>query len=117
MNDADIGIAPGPNETFGLAALELLASGTPVVVADRGALPEVIADRIGATAAPSGAAFADAVLRLAASIDEQVVAAARRHAEQFDWDVAARSFLDLFERLATTRRRQPVASAVGRSYL
>src|SRR5689334_21121734 len=28
----DVAIAPGPVETFGLAALETLASGTPVVV-------------------------------------------------------------------------------------
>lgn len=123
MSDADVGIAPGPNETFGLAALELLASGTPVVVADRGALPEVIADGVGAVAAPSGAAFADAVETLVASFDDRVSLAARQHAEQFDWDVAAASFLALFERLLTRAApngpdvgRQPT-SAVGRSYL
>jgi alpha-1,6-mannosyltransferase len=39
---ADVAIAPGPVETFGLAALESLASGTPVVVSSQSALPEVI---------------------------------------------------------------------------
>jgi len=38
---ADVVIAPGPAETFGLSALEALASGTPVVVSSRSALPEV----------------------------------------------------------------------------
>ena len=39
---ADVVIAPGPAETFGLSALEALASGTPVVVSSRSALPEVV---------------------------------------------------------------------------
>lgn len=37
-------IAPGPAETFGLAALEALACGTPVVVSAESALPEVVGD-------------------------------------------------------------------------
>src|SRR5262245_37138345 len=41
---ADVVIAPGPIETFGLAALEALASGTPVVVDGGSALPEVVGD-------------------------------------------------------------------------
>ena len=39
---ADVVIAPGPVETFGLSALEALASGTPVVVSSRSALPEIV---------------------------------------------------------------------------
>ncbi len=39
---ADVAIAPGPVETFGLSALEALASGTPAVVSSHSALPEVI---------------------------------------------------------------------------
>ena len=41
---ADVVIAPGPIETFGLAALEALACGTPVVVDATSALPEVVGD-------------------------------------------------------------------------
>lgn len=39
---ADLYIAPGPAETFGLAALEALASGTPVLSVDRGGVPELV---------------------------------------------------------------------------
>ena len=39
---ADVVIAPGPVETFGLSALEALASGTPVVVSSRSALPDIV---------------------------------------------------------------------------
>ena len=44
LASADVAIAPGPAETFGLAALEALACGTPVVVSAESALPEVVGD-------------------------------------------------------------------------
>jgi alpha-1,6-mannosyltransferase len=39
---SDVSLAPGPHETFGLAALEALASGTSVVVSRSSALPEMM---------------------------------------------------------------------------
>src|SRR3712207_7820352 len=39
LASADVVVAPGPVETFGLAALEALACGTPVVVDQASALP------------------------------------------------------------------------------
>jgi alpha-1,6-mannosyltransferase len=39
---ADLVVAPGPAETFGLAALEALASGVPVVSSDQGAVRELV---------------------------------------------------------------------------
>ncbi|MFE1955709.1 glycosyltransferase, partial [Streptomyces sp. NPDC059524] len=57
---ADVCLAPGPAETFGLAALESLACGTPVVVSASSALPEVVGSA-GGVAADHGAAFAEAV--------------------------------------------------------
>ncbi|NNH54581.1 glycosyltransferase, partial [Promicromonospora citrea] len=57
---ADAVVAPGPIETFGLAALEALASGTPVVCSATSALPEVVG-AAGAAAAPDPAALAVAL--------------------------------------------------------
>jgi alpha-1,6-mannosyltransferase len=37
---SDIYLSPGPNETFGLAAVEAMACGTPLVAADRGSVAE-----------------------------------------------------------------------------
>lgn len=39
---ADLYLAPGPAETFGLAGLEALASGTPVLSVDRGGVMELV---------------------------------------------------------------------------
>ena len=90
---ADVVIAPGPAETFGLSALEGLASGTPVVVNDTSALPEVIGPA-GLTAADNDAAFADAIQDL---LDSDVAvrrARARARAERFGWPAAVAGFLD-----------------------
>ncbi|WP_084713538.1 glycosyltransferase [Streptacidiphilus rugosus] len=89
---ADVALAPGPVETFGLAALEALACGTPVVASASSALPAVLGDA-GLAAADSGAAFGNAVLRLLARPEPLRRATARARAEQFGWDAAVAAFL------------------------
>lgn len=89
---ADIVLAPGPIETFCLAALEALASGTPVVASTDSALPEVLGDA-GLAAPGEGPAYADAVLELAARPIADRRLAARRRAERYSWPAATRGFL------------------------
>ncbi|MEW2083428.1 glycosyltransferase [Streptomyces sp. NPDC005283] len=89
---ADLCLAPGPAETFGLSALEALACGTPVVASASSALPEVIGDA-GAAAKDTPAAFADAVQGLLARTEADRRAAARARAELFDWQRSVSAFL------------------------
>ncbi|MFJ1755924.1 glycosyltransferase [Kitasatospora sp. NPDC088134] len=89
---ADAVIAPGPVETFGLAALETLACGTPVAVSRSSALPQVVG-RGGLAAIDSGPEFADAVRELLDRPEAERRAAARARAEEFSWDAAATAFL------------------------
>jgi alpha-1,6-mannosyltransferase len=90
---ADVAIAPGPVETFGLAALEALASGTPVVVSSESALPEVIGGA-GIAAPGEGPAYALAVRAMVARPEEARRRAARAQAERYPWSAAVAGFLE-----------------------
>jgi alpha-1,6-mannosyltransferase len=83
---ADVALSVCPGETFGLAVLEALACGTPVVTADRGGARELVDASCGAWGSPDPAALADAVLRLVALPEAARRTAARRRAEQYGWD-------------------------------
>ncbi|NUK14553.1 glycosyltransferase [Streptomyces lunaelactis] len=89
---ADVCLAPGPAETFGLSALEALACGTPVVASASSALPEVIGDA-GAAAVDTPADFADAVQKLLARPEGERREAARARAELFTWQRSVDAFL------------------------
>ena len=85
LGAADIVLAPGPVETFGLAALEALACGTPVVAASTSAVAELVAGGAGRSARPEPPALAAAVAALLAVPEEQRRNAARARAESFPW--------------------------------
>jgi alpha-1,6-mannosyltransferase len=94
LASADVALAPGPAETFGLAALEALACGTPVVVSAESALPEVAGE---AGASVPGEDLAAGVRAVLARPERARRAAARARAEQYDWATAVRGFLAVHE--------------------
>ena len=85
---ADLVIQPGPYETFSLATLEALATGSPVVTADAGGAAELAREFGGETfAGGSAGALAEAILRWAEgppsiSAAERAAAVAAR----YSWD-------------------------------
>lgn len=98
---ADVYLAPGPVETFGLSALEAMACGTPVLTVDRGAVPELVERSQGGTTFPNGQA--DALARTLETMLAQDLRAmgnrARRHVERHHrWDEV---FPRLFEMYRT----------------
>jgi alpha-1,6-mannosyltransferase len=110
LASADVVVAPGPVETFGLAALEALACGTPVVVNASSALPEVVGEA-GVAVAGTPEAFAQGVRGLMARPERERREAARARAEEFGWPRAVDGFLRAHGALP-----QPAAAgaAIGR---
>ncbi len=93
LASADVALAPGPHETFGLAALEALACGTPAVVSNTSALTEILCADSGASADNDPRSIASAVADV---IDRPVPLrrrAARLRAERFSWPAAAAGML------------------------
>jgi len=96
---ADVYLAPGPVETFGLSALEAMACGTPVLTVDRGAVPELVRRSEGGGTFPNG--NADALARtLEAMLGQDLQAMgrrARRHVERFHrWDEVFPGLFDMY---------------------
>jgi len=110
LSAADVVLAPGPVETFGLAALEALACGTPVVCSMHSALPAVLG--AAGRACPSAAfCVADQVEHLMGSDERVRRRTARRRAEQFPWSRTVDGFLGV-HRLAPAAE-PPAAVTAG----
>ncbi|WP_062795642.1 glycosyltransferase [Williamsia muralis] len=93
LASADVALAPGPHETFGLSALESLASGTPAVVSATSALAEVLDRECGFVAENSPEGFAHGIGDVLSRPEVPRREAARRRAEDFGWPRAVREML------------------------
>ncbi|GAA2801340.1 glycosyltransferase [Kribbella solani] len=101
LAEADIALSVCPGETFGLAVLEALAAGTPVVTANTGGARELVDETCGRWAPANPTDLADAVLALAAHPNRR--AAARHRAERYPWQTCTDRLLALHHRLAHAR--------------
>jgi len=101
----DLFVAPSSNETFGLAPLEALACGTPVLAADRGGISEqVVASGAGARfESGSPGSLAAAAIQLFRADLAGLGARGRAYAEKdHSWDSV---FDRIFALYATLVRR------------
>ena len=95
-------VNPSLYEGFGLPCLEAMASGTPVVASNRGALPETCGDAALLVDPEDGGALADAAVAAATGEHERLREAGLARAARFTWERAARATDQAIERLLTS---------------
>jgi alpha-1,6-mannosyltransferase len=104
---ADLVVAPGPIETFGLAALEALACGTPVLAPDRGGGAELVERSAGGARFVSGDA-ADLAAQAERILDTRGVALGTRgraYAErEHRWDTVFDAIFRVYDDVVEHRR-------------
>jgi alpha-1,6-mannosyltransferase len=103
LGSADVVLAPGPVETFGLAALEALACGTPIVAASTSAVAELVEGDAGRRVSLEPESMALAVGSLLAVPEVRRRAAARARAEMFPWSRTTDTMLILHGLSRTVR--------------
>lgn len=86
-------LAPGPIETFGLAALEALACGTPVICRDSSAITEIIDNNSGFSLPRNATKWVNAILVLESKSRKDLQMSCRNRAELFDWNYTVSSLL------------------------
>jgi glycosyltransferase involved in cell wall biosynthesis len=99
---ADIYVAPCSLETFGLSALEALASGTPILTADRGGVAETVT-RSGAGlqfASGDPGSLADTAERLLTADLTELGTKGRRYVEaNHGWDLVFDRLFGLYREI------------------
>lgn len=101
--EAWVAALPSWGEAFGLVLLEAMACGTPVVGANREAIPEVVdSDAVGRLfdGDDPGALAAALLEALELAQDPGTAAACRAHAERFSWQRTVETYADLYAEVA-----------------
>lgn len=106
---ADLLLLPSETESFGLVALEAMASGVPVVASRVGGLPEVVEHGVSGYLAPVGdvEAMADCSLRILADCEVRRrfgEAARLRAVRLFDWHQVVPRYEEIYLKVAGEAR-------------
>jgi alpha-1,6-mannosyltransferase len=111
--NADVFVHPNPAEPFGIAPLEAMASGLPLVAPAAGGITAYAHRGNCWLAAPEPAAFAAAVRAVQGDTEARIarVTAALETAKRFGWPSVCSSFLDLYAEIHALQagaREQPL---------
>jgi D-inositol-3-phosphate glycosyltransferase len=105
---SDVVAVPSRYESFGLVAVEAMATGTPVVASAVGGLTFTVNNGVSGILVPYGEprALASALDRLLEDDDlrEGMGFAAQKDAQRFSWDTVAQQVLHVYARLADGHR-------------
>jgi N-acetyl-alpha-D-glucosaminyl L-malate synthase BshA len=121
MACADLLLLPSQNESFGLVALEAMASGVPVVASNAGGLPEVVEDGVTGHLGEVGDVEAMAEMGISILRDnkrwlDMSVAAQKVAAERFGVDVIVPQYERYYQRVLagdSAPAAEPLLAAAG----
>jgi phosphatidylinositol alpha-1,6-mannosyltransferase len=103
---ADLFVFHSMLETFGIVFAQAMASGLPIVAASTSCVPYTIHDDNGVLVKPEDPqAFSQAVCLLIEDQEQRISIGATNRAravQEFDWDMIAKKYEDVFERLVAT---------------
>lgn len=99
--DCDAFVHPNPREPFGIAPLEAMAAGLPLVAPDKGGVLSYANATNAWLAEPNGEAFAQAVISICSDNELRIqkITDARKTAQIFKWETVSAKFFDLYDNL------------------
>jgi len=100
MSGAAAFVYPSRYEGFGLAPLEAMACGAPVIASNVASLPEVVGAGGVLVGDSNERSWADAIRQTLGRPREQLEEGALRQAARFDWDITAARLSSTLARVA-----------------
>lgn len=105
---ADVFVFPSLIETFGIAIVEAMAAGLPVITTDAPGCRDLIRDGEDGLMVPAGdiAALTEAMQRVCAepALRRDLAIRAHRRAQDFSWDAVVDSYIALYRDVIAARR-------------
>lgn len=94
---ADVFVTPSIAETFGLVVAEALSCGTPCVVNNSSALPELVDESVGFVVSNTVSEYVNAINKIICDPKEKYVDATFEKSKQFTLDLHLKNHLDLYK--------------------
>jgi putative colanic acid biosynthesis glycosyltransferase len=94
---ADVFVTPSVAETFGLVVAEALSCGTPCVVNNASALPELIDDKVGKVVKHNAESYVKAIYELLSIPKQEYAQTTLEKAKQFSIERHLKSYYDLYQ--------------------